>query len=133
MAELLALEKHVMRELECEDSGELTEFVGCKIDYHRNKQSLRMSQPVLLQSFQDEFDIHDGNERPKTPGIPEKTLQLRDKPPQGGERNTYFRSEVGKPMHLRRWSRPELSCVMRDYPDTTLTVLKITLMQCIEQ
>jgi hypothetical protein len=66
------------------------------------------------QSFQDEFDIQDRNELPKTPGIPGKTLQLGDKPTLGSERNTYFRSGVGKLMHLRRWIRPELSNVMRD-------------------
>jgi hypothetical protein len=33
-----------------------------------------MTQPVLLQSFQDEFGIHVGSELPKTPGILGKTL-----------------------------------------------------------
>jgi hypothetical protein len=66
------------------------------------------------QSFQDEFDIQDRIEQPKTPGIPGKSLQLGDKPPLGNDRNTYYRSGVGKLMHLRHWSRPELSNVLRD-------------------
>jgi hypothetical protein len=73
-----------------------------------------MTQPVLLQSFQDEFDIHAGNEQPKTPGIPGKRYNSETKPPQGGERNTCLRSGLGKLMHLGQWSRPELSNVMHD-------------------
>ena len=39
---------------ECEECGELNEYVGCKIT-RPNKDSLKFTQPVLLQSFEDEY------------------------------------------------------------------------------
>jgi len=38
---------------DCVDMGELTEYVGCRI--HRNKNSIKYAQPVLLQSFEDDL------------------------------------------------------------------------------
>jgi hypothetical protein len=41
---------------DCEDVGIMNEYVGCKITRDLDEPSLRMMQPVLLQSFEDEFD-----------------------------------------------------------------------------
>jgi hypothetical protein len=41
---------------ECDDLGELNEYVGCKID--RNEDSVKFTQPVLIQSYEDEFDLN---------------------------------------------------------------------------
>ena len=44
-----------MIELDCEDSGKLNEYVGVKID---NKgDEMKLTQPVLIQSLEDEFDM----------------------------------------------------------------------------
>jgi hypothetical protein len=102
-----------MENIECDDSGEVQEFVGCKVDYDRGKGSIRITRPVLLQSFQDEFALT-GEEKPRTPGIPLKTLQLGTVPQVQGQRRTYYRSGIGKLMHLRRWSRPEMANALRD-------------------
>jgi hypothetical protein len=110
--ELLEFKKDMMQKLDCEDGGELKEFVGCKIDYDRKHKSLKFTQPVL-QSFADEFAIA-GSEMPKTPGVPLKSLQLGSKSPVASKRNTYYRSGTGKLMHLRRWSRPEMANALRD-------------------
>jgi hypothetical protein len=98
--------------LDCDDGGDILEFIGCKIDYDRTNKSLRFTQPVLLQSFTDEFKIAE-KEMPKTPGTPFKTLQLRKELPVDSKRNTYYRSGVGKLIHLKRRSRPE-NFAMRD-------------------
>ena len=113
MEELMMLKKNMMDALDCDDNGEIKEYVGCKIDYDRQKRSIRFTQPVLLQSFQDEFSIA-GSEKPKTPGIPLKVLQLGHEPAVEGERRSYYRSGTGKLMHLRRWSRPEMANALRD-------------------
>jgi hypothetical protein len=42
---------------DCEDAGIMNEYVGCKITRDLDEPSLRMTQPVLLQSFEDEFDL----------------------------------------------------------------------------
>ena len=38
---------------ECDDGGKLTEYVGCRVD--RNKNFIKFTQAVLLQSFEEEF------------------------------------------------------------------------------
>ena len=47
--------KEFMSKLECDDVGELNEYVGCKIE--RTNDSMKFTQPVLLQSFKDEFAL----------------------------------------------------------------------------
>jgi hypothetical protein len=42
---------------DCEDVGIMDEYVGCKIERDLEEPSLRMTQPVLLQSFENEFDL----------------------------------------------------------------------------
>ena len=49
-----ACEEHMNR-FTCEDEGPLKEYVGCKVD--RGFDSIRLTQPVMIQSFQDEFDL----------------------------------------------------------------------------
>jgi hypothetical protein len=77
-------------------------------------KSLQITQPVLLQSFLYEFTIPAESESPKTPGISQKALRLGIAPSVEGTRNTYYRFRVGKLMHLRRWSGPEMTNAMRD-------------------
>jgi hypothetical protein len=112
-SELLKAKGKIMSKVECDDGGEIREFVGCKIDIDRGQHKMRLTQPVLLQSFQDEF-VLTGDETPRTPGVPLKTLQLGTEPQVQGQRRTYYRSGVGKLMHLRRWSRPEMANALRD-------------------
>jgi hypothetical protein len=58
--ELIQMKKDIMDQMDCDDGGEITEFVGCKIDYHKVERKLRVTQTVLLQSFHDEFDNNIG-------------------------------------------------------------------------
>eukprot|EP00979_Chaetoceros_neogracilis_P018749 scaffold11121_cov544-Chaetoceros_neogracile.AAC.1 len=39
---------------ECEDVGDFDEYVGCKIS---RDEGFKFTQPVMLQSFKDEFDL----------------------------------------------------------------------------
>ena len=104
---------HVPRGMEkWYDGGEIMEFIGCKIDYDRTNNSMRFTQPVLLQSFADEFAM-DGNDKPNTPGVPMKTLQMGERSTVEGRNNTYYRSGVGKRLYLKRWSRPEMANALR--------------------
>jgi hypothetical protein len=107
------LKDELMEKVECDDNGEAEEFVGCMIEYNRAEKWLRLTQPVLLQSFTDEFQISD-EQHPMTPGIPAKALQSGTQPAVQEKRRTYYRSGVGKLMHLRRWSRPEMANSVRD-------------------
>ena len=42
---------------DCDDVGEMKEYVGCKIERDVKGGSLKLTQPVLIQSFEDEFDL----------------------------------------------------------------------------
>jgi hypothetical protein len=90
----------------------MTEYIGRKID--RDKNSMKLTRPVLMQSFEDEFDL--SNAKPCiTPGESRKTLysgeheELVDATMQ-----TKFRSGVGKLLHLMKWSRPEVMNSVRE-------------------
>ena len=46
-----------MDHFNCDDVGELKEYVGCKLDRNWERRELKITQPVLLQSFSDEFEL----------------------------------------------------------------------------
>ena len=43
----------------CKDWGKLEEYVGCKIT-RKWKHSLKFTQPVLIQSLSDKFELPNG-------------------------------------------------------------------------
>ena len=110
--ELVKAAKEAMKkEFDCEDLGVLTEYVGCKIEYNREEGYLRMTQPVLIQSFKD---IEDKN-TPRTPAPEGQVLRrAEDKDSLKGPNATKYRSGVGKLIHLMKWSRPEIMNSVRD-------------------
>ena len=56
--EKVQLYKEEMKEMfDCEDVGELKEYVGCKIDRNWERKEIKITQPVLLQSYKDEFKL----------------------------------------------------------------------------
>jgi hypothetical protein len=102
----------MMDVFECDDIGEMKEYVGCKVE--RNDKLVKMTQPVLLQSYSDEFDLPEGA-TPKTPAVPGQVLH---KPREGEgiepqEQGTY-RSGVGKLLHTAKWTRPDILNPVRD-------------------
>lgn len=131
----------MMQLFDCDDVGELTEYVGCKVARKNDEisPSIVMTQPVLLQSFVDEFDIDENKESPNTPAMPGSILM---KPEEGqlldGDMQTYYRSGVGKLLHLMRWSRPEilnsvrkLSRYMAGASNVHLKAMKRVMAYCV--
>eukprot|EP00957_Ditylum_brightwellii_P011071 839116-Ditylum_brightwellii.AAC.1 len=51
---------------DCEEIGEMDEYFRCKIEYNREERYMKLTQPVLLQSFIDEFELEDGGHIPMT-------------------------------------------------------------------
>jgi hypothetical protein len=45
------------KEFDCDDQGELKEYIGCKADHDMENGSIKLMQPVLMQSYEDEFDL----------------------------------------------------------------------------
>jgi hypothetical protein len=48
----------------------MDEYVGCKVERDYVEGSIKLTQPVMLQSFADEFDLPEGPS-PNTPAIRE--------------------------------------------------------------
>jgi hypothetical protein len=52
----------------------LKEYIGCKVDYNPDEGYVQLTQPVLLQSFADEFELPKGD-NPITPAVPGDVLR----------------------------------------------------------
>jgi len=104
---VLKAKKEMMERFDCDEVGNMDEYVGCKLERNYSNRSLKFTQPVLLQSFEDEFDLPEGK-APVTPaeagsilvkGKPEETMSEKHQ--------EKYRSGTGKLLHMVKWSRPE--------------------------
>jgi hypothetical protein len=65
-----------MREImskQCGAVGELKECVGCEIERNMDKGSVKLTQPALMQSCSNEFDLLRGETDPQNKGDTSKT------------------------------------------------------------
>ena len=108
--------KAEMKQLfDCTEVGELTEYVGCKIEHNKEERWMKLTQPVLLQSFEDEFDLDEQRPNPRTPMEAGQVLSKEDGQPKETVLNTkQYRSGVGKLLHMMRWSRPDVLNATRE-------------------
>jgi hypothetical protein len=51
-----AAKEQIKSRFDCDDLGELNEYVACKID--RNEDYVKFTQPVLIQSYEDDFFLN---------------------------------------------------------------------------
>ena len=50
--------KEKMKKLfDCDNSGKVTEYIGTKVNIDKDAKTIRLTQPVLIQSFEDEFGV----------------------------------------------------------------------------
>ena len=96
-----------MKEIEIEDVGELKEFVWFKTEIDKSEWSAKFTQPVMIQSFLDEFGA--GKKKQVTPAEPNTVLK---RPELGkilaNKNQSKYCSGIRKMMHMMRWSRPDL-------------------------
>eukprot|EP00957_Ditylum_brightwellii_P085135 6472982-Ditylum_brightwellii.AAC.1 len=50
---------------DCDDGGEVTEYVGCKIEREDGGNSFKFTQTVLVQSYEHEYEL--SGRKPNTP------------------------------------------------------------------
>eukprot|EP01082_Thalassiosira_pseudonana_P003604 g3149.t1 g3149 contig12:1513564-1518213(-) len=106
-----AIEKNLKEAFVCKSEGELKEYVGSKIDVMRKSNGLvaiKITQPVLIQKLEDEFDVSTG----KAPGTPARPGEVLSKL-HGGElltsaAATNYRSGTATLMFIMQWSRPDI-------------------------
>ena len=91
-----------------EECGTLEEYIGMKVEWNQANKSLKLTQPVLLQSFQDEFDLP--GEEPPNPASQGEILQKGkdDSETVSAKLHKLYRKGVGKLSHMARWTRPEI-------------------------
>ena len=104
-----------MARFDCDDLGEVTEYVGCKLERNMEEGWLKLTQPVLMKSYEDEFDLPTDGPDPTTPAEGGQVLRPCEEgdglPP---EMQTKYRSGVGKLLHMMRWSRPDVLNAVRE-------------------
>eukprot|EP00984_Skeletonema_dohrnii_P034690 scaffold33638_cov142-Skeletonema_dohrnii-CCMP3373.AAC.8 len=102
---------------ECKTEGQVTEYVGSKIDVVRKNNGLatvRFTQPVLVQKLEDEFDLPEGP-APRTPAREGLVLVRGDGSGElGPEEATQYRSGTAIMLFMVQWSRPECFNTIRD-------------------
>ena len=100
-----------MKLFPCDDIGEFKEYVGGKIT--RTKGTMKFTQPVLLQSYNDEFNLLN-----KSFETPAQAGQVMSKVNEGDEVSPEvqreYRGGIGKLLHLMRWSRPDVWNAVRE-------------------
>ena len=96
-----------------DEGSKLSEYVGCKIDWDLENRTMKLTQPVLLQSFSDEFDLP--NAVPVTPAIAGDVLYIDEKDEiVGQEQQSEYRKGVGKLLHMMKWTRPDVIHSVRE-------------------
>ena len=102
----------IKESFDLDEVGELQEYVGCKIEYNKEEGWLKMTQPVLIQSFEDEFELP--NKEYTTPATPSSMLMGGDVALLDEDKHHDYRKGVGKLIHLGKYSRPEILNAIRE-------------------
>jgi hypothetical protein len=138
--DLVEKSKDAMKELfECDDLGEMHEYVGCKIERNLDERWVKLTQPVMLQSFQDEFELDEHRRNPRTPAEAGDVLEKGpDEKLMPKTEQKKYRSGVGKLLHMMRWTRPEihnrvreLSRFMSGATSEHMAAMKKTMKYCV--
>jgi hypothetical protein len=97
----------IKSQMECEETGELQEYIGCKLVRDVAGRTMKLTQPVLVQSLVDEFELPSREATvPATSGdvlADDEEDELLSPVEQ-----TKYRSGVGKLLHLAKWSRVDI-------------------------
>ena len=93
---VLKAKEEMMARFECDDVGDLDEYIGCKLERNVEDGWVKFTQPVLLQSFEDEFELPK-NRVPNTPAEPGQILVTGNPGSElDKEQQKSYRSGVGK-------------------------------------
>jgi hypothetical protein len=109
--EVVTSREKLKKHFELDEVGPLQEYIGCKVEYNRDEGYIHLTQPVLCQSLEDEFELPEREY--ETPAVAKEVLRkgeviLNEK----DHRN--YRKGVGKIIHLAKYARPELCNATRE-------------------
>jgi hypothetical protein len=104
--EAVAIAKtQLMAKFDCDKIGNMDEYVGCKVDWDFDKDSLKLMQLVMLQSFVNKFPMcmdWCANYKSAIPG--DHLVKGDDGTNIGGSMQAHYQARVGKLLHLMRWT-----------------------------
>jgi hypothetical protein len=92
------------RQFDCDEVSKLEEFLHNCVDV----------QSVLLQSFQDKFELKPDKVKLPSTGGSMLTYKQEGARFLKREKQKKFRSGVGKLLHLAKWSRPEIKNAVKE-------------------
>ena len=106
--------KKLVDRFDCDVVGNMDEYVGCKLERNHEERWIKITQPVLIQSYNDEFDL--GKEKAtSTPAEPGQVLMpCKEADSLSPAEQTTYRKGTGKLLHMMRWSRPEILNPVRE-------------------
>jgi hypothetical protein len=109
---VLKLKSNLMEQFECDDCGELTEYIGNKIECV-GEDAIRLVRTVLTQSYEDEFNL--GNKCYNTSAQPGTELcPGQGKEVLNSEDQITLRSGMGKLMYQMQYSRLDIAQAVCD-------------------
>ncbi len=101
------------KHFECDNLGNMTQYIGCKIARSNTSRAIKITQPVLVQSLTDKFDLPKGDPQ-TTPAKPGTTItKLLEEKALDSKKDTNYRAGIGKLQHLVRNSRPDFGNTVR--------------------
>jgi len=106
------MKKRFMKQFPCTDEGDMVEYVGSKTEYCQATGRLKLTQPVLIKSLEDEFPPSERSKPPDTPAIAGKVLTKSGTKLTPKEQKMLAKL-VGKHLFMS-WSRPEVANPVRE-------------------
>ena len=105
--------KQMTVHFDCDVIGNMDEYVGCKVTYNKEEWWIKLTQPVLLQTFKDEFELP--TLLPKTPAEPGQILMPshEENALNSTDQRTYCKG-VGKLLHMMDWSHTDILNPVRE-------------------
>jgi hypothetical protein len=110
---VLKLKSNLMEQFECDNCGELTEYIGNKIE-RIGEDAIGLVQTVLTQNYENEFNL--GNRCYNTAAQPGMVLMhpVKGEEVLNSEDQTTLRSGMGKLMYQMQYSRPDIAQAVCD-------------------
>ena len=98
-----SVEKKFMETVNCNDIGEMKEYIDTKISIDQHNKTLKITQPIFVQSLNDEFNFAEPNSKPEMPTMA-RTHLMNSGPKLCGAAQMMYCSGVGKLLYLVKWS-----------------------------
>ena len=90
-----------MARFDCDNVGDVTEYTGCKVESDEKEISIKFIQPLMIQSFKDEYKAT--NKERSTPAELGSVLVKSDERKRvNAKRYTYYCSGLEKLLHVER-------------------------------